>query len=90
MSDAPDLSSLDSQLTATDKSELQTFLNHTRQRSEIQQRTHVMTDMCFKKCVTGIKSASLDRTEEACLSNCLDRFYDVAKLTVQHLQSHRG
>lgn len=81
------LEGLDTKLNSSDKAELQTFLSHAQQRSEIQSRTHVFADMCFKKCITGpIKSASLDRAEESCLSSCVERFMDISKLTVATLQ----
>lgn len=53
--------------------------------------THALTDMCWKKCVTGsIKNTKLDRAEEGCLTNCVDRFLDLSNLTVKHIQSMRG
>ncbi len=47
--------------------------------------------MCWKRCVTGaVKSGKLDKTEEGCLANCVDRFLDVNMLTVKHLTSLRN
>lgn len=52
---------------------------------------HSLTDMCFKKCITGaIKGGKLDRTEEGCMANCADRFLDVSSLTMKQLQNMRG
>lgn len=46
--------------------------------------------MCFRKCVTSaIKTNKLERNEESCLANCVDRFMDVSVLSVKHLQSMR-
>jgi import inner membrane translocase subunit TIM8 len=53
--------------------------------------THMLTDMCWKKCVSGsIKSTKLDRTEEGCLTNCVDRFLDLGNLTIKHINSMRN
>lgn len=52
--------------------------------------THVLTDICWKKCVAGaVRSGSLERSEETCLANCVDRFLDVNLLTMKHLASLR-
>lgn len=52
--------------------------------------SHDLTETCFKKCVTGsFKNGKLDKGEESCLTNCVDRFMDVSMLAVKHLQSMR-
>lgn len=52
--------------------------------------SHDLTETCFKKCVTGsFKNGQLDKGEQACLTNCVDRFMDVSMLAVKHLQSMR-
>lgn len=52
--------------------------------------THVLTDICWKKCVSGsAKSGTLDRGEQTCLANCVDRFLDVNFLTLKHLSNMR-
>lgn len=51
---------------------------------------HSLTDMCWKKCITGnIKQGKLDKTEEGCMANCAERFLDVSGLTMKHLQNLR-
>lgn len=53
--------------------------------------THMLTDMCWKKCVAGsIKSTKLDKAEEGCLTNCVDRFLDLGNLTIKHINSMRN
>lgn len=53
--------------------------------------THSLTQICWKKCVTGsIKNPKLDRSEEGCLANCVDRFLDVNFLTMKHLNGMRS
>ncbi|KAH8086775.1 hypothetical protein JL720_7221 [Aureococcus anophagefferens] len=35
-----------------------------------------MTEKCFAKCATGKGSGQLDRNEQMCLANCIDRYVD--------------
>ena len=52
---------------------------------------HELTDTCWKKCVTGgISSSSLDRKEEPCIQNCVDRFLDTNEALLKHLSALRG
>jgi import inner membrane translocase subunit TIM8 len=53
--------------------------------------THQLTQVCWTKCVPGaVKSGKLDKTEETCLANCVNRFMDLNLLTVKHLQNMRS
>ncbi|KAF7845894.1 hypothetical protein BT93_L0148 [Corymbia citriodora subsp. variegata] len=48
---------------------------------------HSLTDMCFRKCITSkISAGSLDRYEEPCMRNCVDRFMDSQMLVVRNLE----
>ncbi|KAL1867637.1 hypothetical protein VTK73DRAFT_4060 [Phialemonium thermophilum] len=77
-------------LNDKDKAELRQFITHEQQRTRIQGQTHAMTDLCWKKCVTSaIKSGELDKSEQSCLTNCVDRFLDVNFLTMKHLTNLR-
>lgn len=52
---------------------------------------HHLTQTCFKKCITSsIRSGKLDRGEEACLQNCMDRFMDANFVVLRHLEALRG
>ena len=52
---------------------------------------HELTDICWKKCVTGsISSSSLDRKEEPCIRNCVERFLDANEAVLKHLNAMRG
>ncbi|OAA54438.1 Mg2+ transporter protein, CorA-like protein [Cordyceps fumosorosea ARSEF 2679] len=80
-----------SRLNDGDKAELQKFLANEQQRSSIQSETHKLTQTCWKKCVTSsIKDSKLDRSEETCLANCVDRFLDLNQLTIKHLNNMRS
>jgi import inner membrane translocase subunit TIM8 len=60
------------------------------QKAQIQQTVHALTDMCFRKCVTSkISSGSLDRSEEPCMRNCVDRYMDANMTVIKHLEQMR-
>jgi len=43
----------------------------------IRAATFYMTDICWNKCITGmIRNGSLDKWEESCMRNCVERFVD--------------
>ncbi|KAK3944692.1 hypothetical protein QBC46DRAFT_404253 [Diplogelasinospora grovesii] len=78
-------------LNDKDKGELRQFITNEQQRTRIQAQTHGLTDICWKKCVTGstVKSGTLDKSESGCLENCVQRFLDVNLTTMKHLASMR-
>lgn len=77
-------------LNEKDKTELRQFLANETQKARVQSNVHSLTDMCWKKCITGnIKQGKLDKTEEGCMANCAERFLDVSGLTMKHLQNLR-
>lgn len=50
--------------------------------------THNLTELCWKKCVTSpVKSNTLDKAEESCMSNCVERFLDLNILTAKLLSN---
>ncbi|CCT69385.1 hypothetical protein LB506_007277 [Fusarium annulatum] len=58
---------------------------------EMSLETHSLTQMCWTKCVPGnIKNPKLDKSEETCLANCVERFLDVNYLTMKHLNGMRN
>jgi len=80
-----------SKLSDRDKQEIQVFLRNESQKSTIQQSIHALTDMCFRKCITSkISNGKLDKYEEPCMQNCVDRFLDANKLVLSQLESMRG
>ncbi|KAI1410164.1 Tim10/DDP family zinc finger-domain-containing protein [Hypoxylon sp. FL1857] len=77
-------------LNEKDKGELRQLLANENQKARFQSTVHSLTDMCFKKCITGaIRGGKLDKNEEGCMTNCADRFLDVSQLTLKHLQNLR-
>ncbi|KAL3427101.1 mitochondrial import inner membrane translocase subunit Tim8 [Phlyctema vagabunda] len=80
-----------SKLSAKDKQELQQFIVNESQKARIQQSVHNLTDICWKKCVTGtIRSGKLDKSEETCAANCVDRFLDANFTVIKHLEAMRN
>ena len=52
---------------------------------------HNLTDICWTKCMTkGISSGKLDRGEESCTQNCVDRFLDANEAVLKQLNAMRG
>ncbi|KAI0901751.1 Tim10/DDP family zinc finger-domain-containing protein [Annulohypoxylon nitens] len=87
-----DVSNFDvTKLTENQKKNLQQFLDNESQKSQIQASVHGLTQICFTKCVTGtIRSGQLEKSEESCIANCTDRFFDMRGLTVAHLAKMRN
>jgi len=52
---------------------------------------HTYTDICFRKCITStIKQGKLDKYEEPCMQNCVDRFMDANTLVLKQLEMMRN
>ncbi|KAF2184568.1 hypothetical protein K469DRAFT_579234 [Zopfia rhizophila CBS 207.26] len=79
-----------SKLSDRDKQELQQFVVNESQKARIQASIHSLTDTCFRKCITsGIKSGKLDKYEEPCMRNCVDRFLDANLVVLRELERLR-
>jgi len=60
------------------------------QKIEIQKKVHDLTDMCFKKCITGsISAGKLASKEEGCMANCVNRMFDTNLVILKHLEALR-
>ncbi|POY73602.1 hypothetical protein BMF94_3135 [Rhodotorula taiwanensis] len=66
--------------------ELQTFLEQEQTKARLQSQIHTFTDTCIK----GAPGARFSRGEEACLSNCVDRFLDSSLFIVKSLEERKG
>ncbi|KAI0013645.1 Tim10/DDP family zinc finger protein [Xylariaceae sp. FL0662B] len=78
------------QLNEKDKAEIRQMLANEAQKARVQANVHSLTDMCFRKCITGsIRSSKLDGREENCMASCADRFLDISQLTMATLQNMR-
>ncbi|KAI9924351.1 hypothetical protein ASPWEDRAFT_34823 [Aspergillus wentii DTO 134E9] len=80
-----------SKLSDADKKELNQFLTSEAQKSNIQQTVHHLADVCWKKCITSkVSSGRLDRKEESCAQNCVERWMDTNFAVLKHLEQLRG
>ncbi|KAI9785884.1 MAG: Mitochondrial import inner membrane translocase subunit tim8 [Candelina submexicana] len=86
MATSPQQQSIDiSKMPDKDRQELQQFVSNEAQKATVQQ------DTCWKKCVTSrISSGKMDRGEESCVANCVDRFFDANMTVLKHLEALRG
>jgi hypothetical protein len=52
---------------------------------------HSLTDTCFRKCIPGgnVKNGKLDKYEEPCMRNCVDRFLDANLVVLRELERLR-
>ncbi|KAJ7169610.1 Tim10/DDP family zinc finger-domain-containing protein [Mycena filopes] len=74
---------------ATQK-ELATFLEKQQAEARLHQSIHNFTGICWKKCVTGTPSTKFSRSEESCLSNCVERFLDTSLFMVRKIEEQRA
>ncbi|KAL5382781.1 hypothetical protein DPSP01_006340 [Paraphaeosphaeria sporulosa] len=81
-----------SKLSDRDKQELQQFVVNESQKARIQSSIHSLTDVCFKKCIPagGVKNGKLDKYEEPCVRQCVDRFLDANLVVLRELERLRG
>ncbi|KAI8823383.1 mitochondrial import inner membrane translocase subunit TIM8 [Fimicolochytrium jonesii] len=66
------------------KAELMTFVENEQRRANFQATVHQYTDTCWDKCITKVK-ATTDKSDEVCLTNCVDRFLDSTILLLNSL-----
>jgi import inner membrane translocase subunit TIM8 len=52
---------------------------------------HSLTDTCFRKCIPAgtIKNGKLDKYEEPCMRQCVDRFLDANIVVLRELERLR-
>jgi import inner membrane translocase subunit TIM8 len=52
---------------------------------------HHLNEVCWQKCITSkITSGTLDKSEEACAQNCVDRWMDTSLSILQKLENMRS
>jgi len=78
-------------LPAHEQQQLQNFLESESKKTLVQKNIHELTEICFKKCITGsISGGKLAGKEESCMSNCVDRFMDSNLAVLKHLDTLRA
>jgi import inner membrane translocase subunit TIM8 len=52
---------------------------------------HSLTDTCFRKCIPSgaVKKGALDKYEEPCMRQCVDRFLDANLVVLKELERMR-
>jgi mitochondrial import inner membrane translocase subunit TIM8 len=52
---------------------------------------HSLTDTCFRKCIPAgtVKNGKLDKYEEPCMRQCVDRFLDANLVVLRELERLR-
>jgi import inner membrane translocase subunit TIM8 len=52
---------------------------------------HALTDTCFRKCIPSgnVKNGKLDKYEEPCMRQCVDRFLDANLVVLRELERLR-
>ncbi|KAF1851006.1 uncharacterized protein K460DRAFT_328505 [Cucurbitaria berberidis CBS 394.84] len=80
-----------SKLSDRDKQELQQFAMNEGQKARIQSSIHSLTDTCFRKCIPAgtVKTGKLDKYEEPCMRQCVDRFLDANLVVMRELERLR-
>ncbi|RUS22980.1 Tim10/DDP family zinc finger-domain-containing protein [Endogone sp. FLAS-F59071] len=76
---------MNKEFSETEQRELQKFLENENAKAQIQRSIHTFTDLCWDKCIGKIGN-KLDRGEEQCLSNCVERFLDTSLFIVKRLE----
>ncbi|KAJ3071627.1 Mitochondrial import inner membrane translocase subunit Tim8 B [Podochytrium sp. JEL0797] len=70
-------------LTEAERKDVAEFVQGEQQRAQFQQQIHTFTDICWDKCIASSKvKTGLDRYDEACMANCVDRFVDSSKVII--------
>ena len=56
------------------------------------QAIHGLTDTCFRKCIPAgvVKKGALDKYEEPCMRQCVDRFLDANLVVLKELERLRA
>ncbi|KTW26097.1 hypothetical protein T552_02992 [Pneumocystis carinii B80] len=71
------------------RDELSQFIEQENGKAKIQQGILEFTDRCFKRCITNKLGNNLDRSEETCLQNCVDRWLDVNIHLIKYLENSK-
>jgi len=77
-------------LDAASQKQLNEFLEQEQVQARVAERIHTFTEMCWDKCITGTPSTRFSRSEESCLSNCIDRFLDSSIHMVKQIEQQQA
>jgi len=77
-------------LDAASQKHLNEFLEQEQVQARVAERIHTFTEMCWDKCITGTPSTRFSRSEESCLTNCIDRFLDSSIYMVKQIEQQQA
>ncbi|KAF9457096.1 Tim10/DDP family zinc finger-domain-containing protein [Collybia nuda] len=77
------------QFDETTQKELSNFLEKEQAQARLHTSIHKFTGLCWDKCITGTPSTKFSRGEEACLTNCVERFLDTSLFMVKQIENQR-
>ncbi|KAI9143600.1 Tim10/DDP family zinc finger-domain-containing protein [Paraphysoderma sedebokerense] len=77
------------QIDEKTQAELQKFLEAENAKARVHSQIHQFTEMCWDKCITKINNKT-DKNDEACLTNCVERFLDTSIFIVRRLEEQRN
>ncbi|KZT74776.1 hypothetical protein DAEQUDRAFT_760792 [Daedalea quercina L-15889] len=69
--------------------ELANFVQTEQAQAHLTSQIHMLTSMCWDKCITSSPSTRFARGEESCLANCVERFLDTSLHMVKQIQEER-
>ncbi|EIW64825.1 protein transporter TIM8 [Trametes versicolor FP-101664 SS1] len=78
----------DFNLDPASRKELEAFIETQQAQGRVQTQVHMLTEMCWDKCVGSI-SSGFSRSEQSCLANCVDRFLDTSMYLVKKVEDRR-
>ncbi|KAJ3046153.1 Mitochondrial import inner membrane translocase subunit Tim8 A [Rhizophlyctis rosea] len=70
------------------RQEVAQLLQVEQARAEFQGQVHRFTEVCWDRCITKIKPA-MDKTDETCISNCVERFLDTSIFLINSLSQQQ-
>ncbi|KAI0662668.1 Tim10/DDP family zinc finger-domain-containing protein [Cubamyces menziesii] len=76
-------------LDPASRKELEQFIETQQAQSRVQTQVHMLTSMCWDKCVGSI-SSGFSGKEQSCLANCVDRFLDTSVFLVKKVEDQRA
>ncbi|KAF9243937.1 Tim10/DDP family zinc finger protein, partial [Melanogaster broomeanus] len=69
--------------------EILAFVTKEQAQSRLNNQIHTFADICWDKCITGTPGSRFARGEEACLTNCVERFLDTSLFMVKQIQQRQ-
>jgi len=69
---------------------MQQFIQGETEKAKLQNAVHELNEKCWDLCVEGKPSNRLDRGQENCLRNCVERFLDSNLVLIKRFEAKAG